>query len=93
MPALRSAGVLLVWLLSRNQVSLESGCHERGCGHQFACCFLPVGMNGEQKQRVDVSHSSSQNDRVCCMYSKILQEIEPFVQLFLKCVIITSVIV
>ena len=38
---------------------------------------------------------SSQDDRVCCMYSKILQEIEPFVQLrlFFKCVIITSVIV
>ena len=93
--ALRSADVLLVWLLSRNQVSLESGCREWGCGHQFACCFLPVGVNGEKKQRVDGSHSSSQDDRVCCMYSKILQEIEPFVQLrlFFKCVIITSVIV
>ena len=68
------------------QVSLESGCHEWRYGSLFAYCFLFVGMNAEEKQRVGFNHSSSQDDRICCRYSKILQKMEPFVllRLFLK---------
>lgn len=59
----------------------------------FACCFLLVGMNGEEKQMVSSSHSSSQDHRIFCRYSKILKKIEPLVLLrhFLK-LVITSVI-
>lgn len=76
-------------------MSLESGCHEWGSGSLFAYCFLLVGVNAEEKHRVGFNHSSPQDDRICCRYSKILQKMEPFVLLRLlkKCVRIASVIV
>lgn len=43
--------------------------------------YLLAWLNGEEKQRVGSNHSSSQDRRILCGYSKLLQKLQPFLLL------------